>query len=89
MMSTLASVDWQSVIASNLWVVVALAFVGFMITGVAMENLRKGRQVREREETKREIAAYVAEGTMTIEDADRILASGSGKGGAPKKNACA
>lgn len=32
---------------------------------------------RQEEETKREIAAYVAEGSMTPEDAERIIASKS------------
>ncbi len=33
-------------------------------------------KARDREESRRELAAYVAEGTMTIEDAERLMHAG-------------
>ena len=47
----------------------------FLITSVVAISIRKGMQTRAREETKRELAAYVAEGSMKPEDAERILRS--------------
>ncbi len=47
-----------------------------MLTSVVIIALisRSARQgTREREQTRREIAAYVAEGTLTSEDAERLL----------------
>lgn len=52
-------------------------FIVFLIVAVVFEERRKVIQIREREETKREIAAYVAEGSMSPEDAERILAAGA------------
>ncbi len=42
------------------------------ITGL----MRRASVTRQREQTKREIAAYIAEGSMTPEDAHKILAAG-------------
>lgn len=43
------------------------------IVGIIASAARKSVQTRHREETKRELAAYVAEGTMTAEHAERLL----------------
>ena len=51
-------------------------FIVFMGLAVFWEERRKVISHRETEETKREIAAYVAEGTMSADDAERILTSG-------------
>ena len=45
------------------------------VIGVA-GMLTTARKVRQREETRREIAAYVAEGSISPEDAERLLAAG-------------
>lgn len=53
-----------------------IAIGGGLLTGIIAiisGNIRKTMQTREREETKRELAAYVAEGTMTPETAERML----------------
>ena len=50
----------------------ALAFVG-----VVMSIWRKMRIEKEREVTRREVAAYVAEGSITSEDAQKILEAGT------------
>lgn len=47
--------------------VVGCALVVWMIASATVRN------AREREQTRREVAAYVAEGSMTPQDAERIL----------------
>jgi hypothetical protein len=61
---------------SNPWVVAAVAGAVFLTCAVLSEERRKTVSVRERERTRREIAAYVAEGSMTPEDGARLLAAG-------------
>jgi hypothetical protein len=46
-----------------------------MVSTVA-ESIRKYGESREREASRREIAAYVAEGSMTPEDGERLLRAG-------------
>jgi hypothetical protein len=61
--------------------VIAIAgglFVG--LVGVLCGSIRKVAETRAREESRREIAAYVAEGTMSPDDAFKILSAGSQKG---------
>lgn len=43
-----------------------------MIGGMVSRVMRK----REEEQTRREVAAYVAEGSMTADDAEKILRAG-------------
>ena len=59
---------------TNPWV---LALIG---GGILVSYTVKAFTVRERERSRREIAAYVAEGSMTAEDGARILASGEAAG---------
>ncbi len=47
-----------------------------VIVGVVLGTVRSVLNARARESTKRELAAYVAEGSMTPEDAERILKAG-------------
>lgn len=57
--------------------------LGVAIVAIITDAIRKSVQTKHREETKREVAAYVAEGTMKPEDAERIIradASGKQKG---------
>ncbi|MFG0282780.1 MAG: hypothetical protein ACF8R7_00010 [Phycisphaerales bacterium JB039] len=61
---------------SNPWVVGAVAGAIVIILAVLFEERRKTVSVRERERTRREIAAYVAEGSMTPEDGARLLSAG-------------
>ncbi len=53
--------------------VVALGCIAFGIYSVASARA-KAVADREREQTRREVAAYVAEGSMSVDDAERILA---------------
>lgn len=61
---------------------VAMMSVIFGVGGVVvvivmtLETLQKIIVTRQRETTKREVAAYVAEGSMTPEDAERIIKAG-------------
>ena len=55
---------------------------GFCVAIVAIiaEAVRKTIQTKAREESRREIAAYVAEGTITPDDAAKLLAAGGSIG---------
>lgn len=46
-----------------------------IITSIS-KDARKRATAREREQTRREIAAYVAEGSMTPEEGERLLRAG-------------
>ena len=48
-------------------------FIGFLCLVVFLEEKRKVAQTREREQSRREIAAYVAEGSISSADAARLL----------------
>lgn len=47
-----------------------MVFVGVIVTIIVRAKIKN---TREREQTRRELAAYVAEGSMSPEDAERIL----------------
>lgn len=51
---------------------------GFLVAiiGMISNTVRQNARVREREQSRREVAAYVAEGSMSAEDAERILKAG-------------
>jgi len=66
----LASMDGDSF--SVLFVMSALAF-SVTLMGV----LYRHKKYRLREQTRQELAAYVAEGSMTPEDAERIIKAGT------------
>ncbi|MCC6660646.1 MAG: hypothetical protein IT437_07140 [Phycisphaerales bacterium] len=51
-------------------------FILFLIIATVMEERRKLAQTREFEQTRREIAAYVAEGTVSPDDAAKMLEPG-------------
>lgn len=52
---------------------ITIAAFLFVIVLVGIATVRSVLETREREQTKREIAAYIAEGTMTAETAEAIL----------------
>lgn len=56
-------------------VAVGGAFLMVMV-GIAMGTVKSIARTRAREQTRREIAAYVAEGSMSAEDAARLLEAG-------------
>ncbi|MFM9995692.1 MAG: hypothetical protein ACKVU4_07820 [Phycisphaerales bacterium] len=72
---TLASFD------ENIVGLVAVAGgLGVAFVWVLAATADSMHKTRQRERTKRELAAYVAEGSMTPEDAERIIAAGRSKG---------
>ena len=50
------------------------------IVAIITEAIRKVHQTKAREESRREIAAYVAEGTISPDDAAKLLAAGGSIG---------
>lgn len=66
----LAGIDGSEV------VVLALIISG-VVSWVFIHNFRKAFEARQREQTRREIAAYVAEGSIKPEDAATILNAGT------------
>lgn len=61
--------------------VIAIVF-GCTVAMVAIVagSVRNARKRRHREESRREIAAYVAEGSMSVETAERLMAAGEKPG---------
>ena len=56
--------------------IAAIAIVGaivMIITGILSSTIGGVYKTRERERTKREVAAYVAEGSMTPVEGERII----------------
>jgi uncharacterized protein HemX len=54
--------------------IMSIVAAGLIALGcVTYKAAQRNRDRREHEQTRRELAAYVAEGSMTAEDADRIL----------------
>jgi len=56
------------------------------IVAIVFGSLKSLVHSREQERTRREIAAYIAEGSMTPEDGHRILTAGQPKG--KKESGC-
>lgn len=46
------------------------------IIAIVMGTIQSVSRTRAREQTRREIAAYIAEGAMTTEDGERLLKAG-------------
>ena len=63
---------------SENWIPIVLFVGGFGVAIVSMffSWQKTVRVESEREQTKREIAAYVAEGSMTTDEAERLLNAG-------------
>ena len=58
---------------TNLAMIIFTSIVGFLGMLGILHAMSKSK---EREQTRREVAAYVAEGSMTPADAERILKAG-------------
>lgn len=62
--------------------IATIAVVGGLtiaVLGMILGAVRGISQTKQREQTKREIAAYIAEGSMTPEQGERLMAAGKGK----------
>jgi hypothetical protein len=60
-----------------------IAVVGGLVialTSIIMGTIKSTSSTKQREQTKREVAAYIAEGSMTPEQGERIIAAGKSKG---------
>ena len=65
----------------GMFVIAVIFGVGGVIAvlGIIFGTYKGVAESKEREKTKREIAAYIAEGSMTAEDGERILNAGNPK----------
>ena len=69
----------MTVLASDDWLMMAVITIpgAFVVTlGFILDTVRKTAQTRQREQSRREIAAYIAEGSMSAEDGARLMAAG-------------
>lgn len=57
-------------VVTNPWVLMVVA------AGIVVSYAVKAVSVRERERSRREIAAYIAEGSMSAEEGARLMAAG-------------
>jgi hypothetical protein len=77
---TLAGDDASTIInalGDNLVIVIIFGVGGILgVMGIFFGTINSTQHRKEREKTKRELAAYVAEGSMTPADAERILKAG-------------
>lgn len=65
-----------SALGDNLVVAIVFGVGGIIaVVGILFTTLSGVANTKEREKTKREMAAYVAEGSMTPADAERLLRS--------------
>jgi hypothetical protein len=63
-------------------IIPVIAIVGgliFVMTTMILKTIRRTAEIRAREESRREIAAYVAEGSMTSDDAYKLMNAGTKK----------
>lgn len=77
----LAGGGWLAVLSGKVHgsTLATIAIVGgllLVVVLVIMHTIRKVTETRERERTRREIAAYLAEGSITADDAARLLSAG-------------
>lgn len=66
------------------WAMLALVIGGPMLLGLVgmiVSAVRRSSETRAKEESRREIAAYVAEGSMSVADAERLMNAGKKRGG--------
>ena len=78
--STLSLASFTGISSGDMIPLVAI--VGGLLVGViaiVAGTINSISSRKQREESRREIAAYVAEGSMTPEDAERILKAGVSK----------
>ncbi len=65
----LSEIDYRPIMGMG------IAYAGILLGAIAIiaGTIRQISTARAKEQTKRELGAYVAEGSMTPEDAERIL----------------
>lgn len=67
--------DWVTPLVSNPWAIFAVV-AGLWVVCATVESILKNIG---RERSRREIAAYIAEGSMSAEEGERLLAIKPGK----------
>ena len=83
-LQTLAFDSDESMVGIMIPVIVITGGLILGFVGMICKTIRKSAEVKHREESRREIAAYVAEGSMSPDDAYKLLSAGTdpkGKGG--------
>ncbi len=87
---TLAQDDASAIITAlgdNLVVAIVFGVGGLIaIFGIFFGSITSTQRTKERERTRREIAAYVAEGSMTPEEGERLLKAGEDSSSCGKKS---
>ena len=78
--TALSNLAPESILVGTLVLLGTLLFFVFITVWIVIDSRHKTAQARDREESRREIAAYVAEGSMTAEDAARLLNAGGSIG---------
>jgi hypothetical protein len=78
--TALSNLAPENVLIGALILLGAVIFFGFITAWVVIDARVKTARTREREESRREIAAYVAEGSITPEDAAKLLGAGGSIG---------
>jgi hypothetical protein len=74
-----ALADIEAALAENIEDVLKYALVAIIVVVICVTStIRRVSTTRQREQTKRELAAYVAEGSISPDDAQRILGMGQG-----------
>lgn len=72
--------DIESAVASELETIIKGGLIVLVVAIIWITGtVREAMTVGQRERTKRELAAYVAEGSMSPDDARAILAAGEGE----------
>lgn len=75
-MFTLAEIPSELIPLTAIAGGVTIALVSVLVGGIG-----SAMKTRQREQTKREVAAYVAEGSMTPDEAERLLKADASEGG--------
>lgn len=53
--------------------------IAIVVLGIVTGAIRRTAETRHREQSRREIAAYIAEGTISPEQGERLITAGVGK----------
>jgi len=77
MLVSLASAPLTLAMQENeMKMMIVIAIIALVAALAVLRTVRRVAEVTEREKTRREIAAYVAEGSITPDDAARLLHTG-------------
>lgn len=72
--------DIHAALAEEIETVLKYSLVAVIVVAICVTStVKRVSTTRQREQTKRELAAYVAEGSISPEDAQRILGIGQGE----------